>query len=188
MANIKACATGLLVIIGLQLAGCATKSSANPTNPSAAEGELTGGLTVNYTAKQKALLQRMQGRKIQALEVGEQIMLILPADKFYLPCSPAIQREAYPALNDIAQLLRTYPKTSVTITGYTDNLGSGQRNVALSRQRAQTIADYLWSQDMDARLVYTEGKGAIGALADNSYAQGRWWNRRIEINFQRLPS
>ena len=152
----------------------------------AAVGGIAGGLLANYTSEQKTLLQRLQESEVRIVEVGEEVTLILPADAFFLNCSPAIKPRAYPILNDVALLLRTYPKTSVVITGYTDNLGSSARNMALSKQRAQATADYLWSQDVDTRLLYTQGKGEAQALASNNSVKGQRWNRRIEITFQRV--
>lgn len=180
--------TGQGILAG-GVVGAAVGAAAVPAGAplGAAVGGLVGGLITTSTAKQKTLLQRLTAEHIQIIEVGEQITLVLPAAQFFLAKSPAIEQQAYSVLNDVAMLLRTYPKTSVTIIGYTDNLGSSQRNVALSRQRAQATADYLWSQELDARLLYTEGRGASNPLADNSMPQGRLWNERIEITFQRLP-
>jgi intracellular multiplication protein IcmN len=172
----------LMAMVSLTACSSQTSSTSHPIRHEI----LADGLVDNYSASQKTLFQNLRKRKIHIVEVGEQVTLILPADKFFQPCSPAISAYAYPMLNDIALLLRTFPKTSVVITGYTDNLGSSQRNVALSRQRAQATADYLWSQDVDTRLLYTEGKGSDEPLADNSSLKGQQWNRRIEITFQHL--
>lgn len=178
MMGIKVWVSVTLLIVSVSLTACSTQSNStlNPSCCSVAAG-----------AMQETLLQRLQAKHIEILEVGEQVNLILPADEFFQSCSTVIKVKAYSALNDVASLIRTYPKTSVVITAYTDNLGSSQRNMALSRQRAQATADYLWSQDIDTRLLYTEGKGSDEPLADNKFLKGRQWNRRIEITFQRLP-
>lgn len=205
MINKSAWINAVVLLTMLNLMACSTRNMAthNPTSQGIlagatigalsgapvgmAVGGITGGLIANYTAKQKTLLQRLQQAHVIVIEVGEQVTLILPADQFFLLHSPALSPKAYPVLNDVAMLLRTYPKTSVVVTGYTDNLGSEQRNVALSKQRAQATADYLWSQEIDSRLLYTEGKGDAEALASNATIKGRQWNRRIEITFQRWP-
>lgn len=170
MIGIKACVRVMLLILSVSLTACSTQ----------------GNSALN-TTRQETLIQKLQDKHINVLVVGEQVNLILPADEFFKPCSPAIKVNVYSTLNDIASLIRTYPKTSVVITGYTDNLGSSQRNMALSTQRARATADYLWSQDIDTRLLYTEGKGSDEPLADNKFLKGQQWNRRIEITFQRLP-
>lgn len=206
MNTVNPLAKGLLLIIAIQLAACNSQSpvfkktargalmgATVGTIVSAGEplgtgiGWLAGGLAAQLTPKQKTLLQSLQARQVQVIEIGEQISIILPADQVFLDCSPAIQTKAHATLNNIAELLRTYPKTSVTLTGYTDSLGSSQRNVALSRQRAQAIADYLWAQDIDARLLYTDGKEIIDPGADNISTRGLKLANSIEIKFQRIP-
>lgn len=170
MIGLKVCVRVMLLILSVSLTACSTQ----------------GNSALN-TTRQKTLIQKLQDKHINVLVVGEQMSLILPADEFFQPCSPAIKANAYSALNDVASLIRHYPKTSLVITGYTDNLGSSQRNMALSTQRARATADYLWSQDIDTRLLYTEGKGSDDPLANNKFLKGRQWNRRIEITFQLLP-
>lgn len=178
------------IITGGLLGGALGAAVTTPVGATlgAAIGGLTGGLIGNYSTKQKTLLQRLEAKQVRIITVGEQINLVIPAELFFLPQSPAMRQQAYPLLNDIAKLLRTYPKTSVTITGYTAERGDSLRNIALSRQRAQVTADYLWLQDLDARLLYTEGKGEREPLADNATSRGRLWNERIEITFQHLPN
>jgi len=181
MIGIRACVKVMLLISSVSLVACSTQNNLT-LNPSS-----RGILVANYTVEQETLLRRLQEKQIGIIKAGEQVTLILPADEFFQPCSSVIRVNAYSVFNEIVMLLRTYPKTSVIITGYTDNLGSSQRNMALSRQRARVTADYLWSQDVDTRLLYTEGKGSDGPLADNASLNGQRWNRRIEITFQRLP-
>jgi outer membrane protein OmpA-like peptidoglycan-associated protein len=69
------------------------------------------------------------------------------------------------------------------VLGYTDNTGSVKFNQALSRRRAQAVATYLAEQHhIQPRFIATPtGLGEERPVADNSSAEGRAMNRRVEI-------
>ena len=46
-------------------------------------------------------------------------------------------------LANVAVILKAYPRAQVTIAGHTDNTGDEAANIALSRGRAQAVADAL---------------------------------------------
>lgn len=69
------------------------------------------------------------------------------------------------------------------VLGYTDNTGSEKLNQALSRRRAQAVATYLAEQHhIQPRFIATPtGLGEERPVGDNSTAEGRAMNRRVEI-------
>jgi outer membrane protein OmpA-like peptidoglycan-associated protein len=69
------------------------------------------------------------------------------------------------------------------VLGYTDNTGSVKFNQALSRRRAQAVATYLAEQHhIQPRFIATPtGLGEERPVGDNSSAEGRAMNRRVEI-------
>jgi outer membrane protein OmpA-like peptidoglycan-associated protein len=83
-------------------------------------------------------------------------------------------------LRDIATILRTYPRTSVTVTGHTDG-GSEAVNEELSRARAESVAAVLTAGGLPSGRVRTEGYGSQKPVADNSTEAGRAQNRRVEL-------
>uniref|UniRef100_UPI00258FBC94 OmpA family protein n=1 Tax=uncultured Roseivirga sp. TaxID=543088 RepID=UPI00258FBC94 len=64
----------------------------------------------------------------------------------------------------------------------TDNSGNAQSNLALSKQRAAAVKAYLVSQDVAADRLEAEGYGIVNPRADNSTAEGRALNRRVELS------
>nr|WP_249172548.1 OmpA family protein [Burkholderia dolosa] len=78
---------------------------------------------------------------------------------------------------------RTY--SNVTITGYTDSVGSDASNVALSKRRAQAVAAYLNAHGLKTRTLTVTGRGSADPVASNATADGRASNRRVEISLQR---
>ncbi len=72
-------------------------------------------------------------------------------------------------------------KKPVSVEGYTDSKGSQSRNRDLSQQRAESVRSYLISRGFPADQVVAKGLGPDRPIADNSSAEGRANNRRVEI-------
>jgi len=84
-------------------------------------------------------------------------------------------------IDNIAAILREYPNATVTVAGHTDNLGNEQTNLALSRARAETVANALINAGVNADRVHAKGYGGQKPVADNSTARGRAQNRRVTL-------
>lgn len=83
----------------------------------------------------------------------------------------------------LVQFLQLNPRRIVRIEGYSDSSGKREDNVALSRARAQTVADALIDLGVDAKRVEVQGLGESFPVAENASAKGRAQNRRVEILF-----
>ncbi len=84
-------------------------------------------------------------------------------------------------LDEMYTYMKDNPKASVQITGYTDNVGSAEFNLSLSKKRAAAIYNYLLSKGIVSdRLKYT-GKGLENPVGDNNSEEGRLTNRRAEF-------
>ena len=72
----------------------------------------------------------------------------------------------------------------IRIDGHTDNTGDSTKNIALSRARAQAVADWLRLQapnNFPANRVTVRGYGDTNPVASNDTAAGRAQNRRVVI-------
>jgi len=88
------------------------------------------------------------------------------------------------AREDLAKLsgiVVNYPSLKLSIEGHSDNTGSAESNQALSEQRASAVRDYLIKQGLNGSSLTALGLGEKNPVADNSTAEGRQKNRRIEI-------
>ncbi len=90
-------------------------------------------------------------------------------------------------LNKIATRLKAEaPTAQLTVTGYTDSVGSDAYNQKLSDKRAHSVVEYLIEQGVPrSSFVSVVGAGESNPVADNSTADGRAQNRRTEIHIQR---
>ena len=84
-------------------------------------------------------------------------------------------------LAPVVTLLRDYPQISIEITGHTCWLGSDEYNLALSKKRADAVADYLVGRGIDAQRLFVTGEGEFKPVESNLTEAGRRSNRRVEI-------
>jgi outer membrane protein OmpA-like peptidoglycan-associated protein len=179
--------TGTIAVIGAVAGGLIAGPAGLATAKiGALFGGTMGSIIGNRLDKQRTLVTDLQTYGIRFFEVGDQITVVLPADKFFQPNSSATNTYSYAVLRKVVRLLNHYQKISIKVSGYTDNQGSIERNRALSTQRAQTIAHYLWAEGIDTRLLYAVGYGASHFVASNQTAEGRAANRRIEITLEQV--
>jgi len=81
----------------------------------------------------------------------------------------------------VAQILRAYPRSKVTLVGHTDNDGTPEQNIALARARVDRMETLLVHSGIDRRRITTIGRGLAEPIADNATLEGRARNRRIEL-------
>ena len=86
-----------------------------------------------------------------------------------------------PVLDRAAEIMQKVPDMQLMIIGHTDSQGSDAYNMDLSRERAESVKEYLVSKGVDASKLTTKGMGEQDPIADNSTEQGRFRNRRIEF-------
>jgi OmpA-OmpF porin, OOP family len=71
---------------------------------------------------------------------------------------------------------------TVTVTGYTDSVGSSESNHELSLRRAQAVAHYLKEHGLKAHEYVVHGNGESNPVDTNDTEEGRAQNRRVEID------
>jgi len=88
----------------------------------------------------------------------------------------------FASLRALADYLAARPTRTVALVGHTDARGALEGNVALSRQRAQSVVDRLVSEYGVARTrLRAEGMGYLAPLTTNLTPEGREANRRVEV-------
>ncbi|MEP4533730.1 MAG: OmpA family protein [Cyclobacteriaceae bacterium] len=86
-----------------------------------------------------------------------------------------------PKLHNVAELLKAHAGYKLKVSGYTDSSGAEESNLALSKQRANAVKQYLIEDGIDASRVSADGYGEDSPIADNATAAGRAKNRRVEF-------
>ncbi|MEQ8238716.1 MAG: OmpA family protein, partial [Cyclobacteriaceae bacterium] len=93
-----------------------------------------------------------------------------------------LTEDSKPVLETLRRTLEKYPKTSIQIAGFTDNVGSHEYNIDLSLKRANAVKDYLIENGIKGSRLETKGFGEENPIASNDDEKdGRELNRRIEV-------
>ena len=85
------------------------------------------------------------------------------------------------SLARIAGIFQSYPGLKIQVEGFTDSVGGDEYNQRLSENRANTTRDFLIKQGVSPDNITAQGYGKNDPVADNSTAQGRQQNRRVNL-------
>ena len=96
--------------------------------------------------------------------------------------SATIESVSYKDLEKIYNLLIQAEDAKLRIVGHTDNVGNPASNKTLSKNRANSVVEYLESRGIpSSRIQEIDGKGDAKPIASNATAVGKAKNRRVEI-------
>ena len=84
-------------------------------------------------------------------------------------------------LDSLTKLLASHKNLTARISGHTDNTGDASSNLRLSTARAAAVAEYLVRNKISSERITYAGLGSSRPIADNTTAEGRRKNRRVEI-------
>ncbi|UCF95402.1 MAG: OmpA family protein, partial [Desulfobacterales bacterium] len=121
----------------------------------------------------------IEGAKVE--RVGEGIKITFSSGILFDVDQAALKDQYKEELAQLATILKKYEDTNILLVGYTDSSGSEEYNLELSRRRAQSVADYLSTQNVDPMRFAAEGYGMSHPVASNDTPEGRAQNRRVEV-------
>lgn len=117
-------------------------------------------------------------------EEKDRVTITLSGAVIFRTAKAELLPEAADKLNDVVDVLKSYPERDIIVNGHTDSRGSAAYNRKLSRRRAQSVKDYLTSQGVEAQRIKAHGLGESQPVASNDNPEGRANNRRVEIVVQ----
>jgi outer membrane protein OmpA-like peptidoglycan-associated protein len=150
-------------------------------------GGLAGAAVGAYMDRQKRDLVKNLAKEIQAGQAkiekmpNDMVRITMTSQTAFDTNSTDIKPGFYTTLDKLADVVVTYGKTTLTVVGHTDNVGSDKYNQDLSLRRAHSVARYFESKRVDPVRMAISGKGETQPVASNNSEAGRQQNRRVEI-------
>lgn len=93
-----------------------------------------------------------------------------------------IKPESEPAIKEIAKLLQENKGLKLYVVGHTDNVGTLDYNMKLSKARADAVVKELVTKHrISADRLKAYGVGSLAPVASNKTDEGRAKNRRVEL-------
>lgn len=115
---------------------------------------------------------------LKKLRSGETIVL---KNIYFEFDSHALLPDSEIELEKIFELLRQNALLNIEISGHTDNIGSEEYNIRLSKKRAESVVNYLIERGISGERLHSKGYGTQKALVPNNSEENRAKNRRTEL-------
>jgi OOP family OmpA-OmpF porin len=118
--------------------------------------------------------------KKEIKEVREKLATAARAVQF--ETAKAILKDAsYDVLDEVVTIMRQNLSYSLSISGYTDDIGDDEENLKLSQDRTKACYDYFLFRGIKAERIRYAGFGEARPIASNENEKGREQNRRVEF-------
>ncbi|MDR1780748.1 MAG: OmpA family protein [Tannerella sp.] len=166
------------------IAGKNTKSAVIGAAIGGVVGAAAGAIIGKKMDNQKKAIEKIENVQVETVTDVNNLTAIkvtFPDGILFDTGKSTLHENSVIALTEFASTLKSEPATDVTIYGHTDNTGSAAINEKLSAERAQAVSKFLQARGVSASRLTTEGKSYNEPVADNSTAEGRKQNRRVEI-------
>jgi len=148
----------------------------------AATGAIAGGLVGNYLDKQAKELDAIPGADVERR--NDSLMVNFAGGILFDTNSSSLSPGGYDRLRTLAQTVAGYPKQRLIIKGHTDSQGDDRYNQTLSEERANNVRTYLVSEGVAPTRITAIGFGSKMPVSNNTTAEGRQQNRRVEIEIR----
>jgi outer membrane protein OmpA-like peptidoglycan-associated protein len=119
--------------------------------------------------------------KIDSLEGHPQIKFVV----YFEYNMYSLNSGAFAAIDKVLAQIKRNPGLIVEIKGYTDDVGTQEYNIFLSKKRAQMVFDYMNSRGIPSDAMSAKYYGKENPVADNNDPKTSWLNRRAEIVIRR---
>lgn len=143
------------------------------------ESALPEGWTLHYQVEEIATSASMHRQCMELFRTATQSRKIA-----FQRASASLGTANAPLLDKLIQIVTDCRGAGIEITGHTDSSGDEAVNLALSKARADAVADYLVSGGVPRARINAAGVGSAEPMADEDSPQARQLNRRIEIELR----
>lgn len=145
-------------------------------------GGAAGGYIGSRMDKQaKEIEQEVPGAEVERVGEGINVTFDESSGVYFDTEKYNINSKSQNTLNKLSSIFNEYPDSEILVEGHTDNTGAESYNLTLSKNRAQAVTNYLLGQGLSKGRFETKWYGENQPKYDNSTADGRAKNRRVEL-------
>lgn len=174
------------IIGGLAGAITGAFSSGIGVVPFTLSGAIFGASYGSYIDSTTDKRDRLENRGVSVVVLGDQILIVLRSARIFEPMTANIKIQAFTTLDLVTQYINRFTKILVKVAAYTNDNGTPEADLALSRQQAERIARYFIVSGIDARILYATGEGGCKLVDNISLDWDASDNYRIEITLEKL--
>lgn len=131
-----------------------------------------------------AMQKRLNRHGVRVITMGQDYLISIPSRILFANESPRLTWQSYRVLNEVACYLKAFRKVAVNVSGYSSKCFSAQREHALTLARTREVGNYLWSQGIESRFIFTQGMGSDKPIFGARLGGDQSPNSRIEITFR----
>ncbi len=132
--------------------------------------------------EQIAALKAKKAKSKSSIAAAATTQSTIIFDKVYFPTdSWKLKPTSHLQLDELAQWMKANPNSRILIKGHTDKRGDEAYNQQLSTQRAQSVAQYLYQQQIAEERIAAKGYGASQPLNTGNDSAALQRNRRVEF-------
>ena len=143
-------------------------------------GGSAGAVIGNQMDKAADELERdLEGANVE--RVGEGIKITFDSGLMFGVDKSELSEASKQNLIELAETLKKYEETNILVEGHTDDTGSDNYNMDLSRRRAYSVEDFLTGNGIDKKRMEITAYGEMQPTASNDTDEGRQQNRRVEV-------
>ena len=145
-------------------------------------GGATGVLIGNKMDKQaQKIEEEIPGAKVERVDDAIVVTFDENSGVYFATDKYNINTASQTTLNKLSSIFIEYPDTNILVVGHTDNVGSDEYNMTLSKNRAYAVTNYLINKGLSSGRFTTNWFGETQPMQDNSTDEGRAKNRRVNV-------
>ncbi|SFZ89916.1 Outer membrane protein OmpA [Flaviramulus basaltis] len=148
-------------------------------------GVIGGGAGVLIGNKMDKQAQKIEeeipGAQVERVDDGIVVTFDENSGVYFDTAKYNVNNASQETLNKLAGVFKEYPDTNILVVGHTDSVGSEESNMTLSKNRAYAVTNYLTGMGLSNSRFTTNWFGEAQPMNDNSTAEGRAKNRRVNV-------